>query len=86
MRERVAFCGGTLDAGRGDAGSACTPGYPWPGAGITIRVISDAKVMSHVARVLLKVNLTGRVQAVIFLAYGTSPVMSGETAPWTSLP
>ena len=52
---------------------------------MTTRVISDAKVTTHVARVLMKLNLADHVQAVIF-AYETGLVQPGETAPWASLP
>jgi DNA-binding NarL/FixJ family response regulator len=40
-------------------------------------VISDATVKTHVARVLMKLNLADRVQAVI-LAYETGLVQPGE--------
>jgi DNA-binding NarL/FixJ family response regulator len=41
-------------------------------------IISDATVKTHVARVLMKLNLTDRVHAVIF-AYETGLVQPGET-------
>lgn len=41
-------------------------------------VISDATAKTHVARVLMKLNLADRVQAVIF-AYETGLVQAGET-------
>ena len=41
-------------------------------------IISDATVKTHVARVLMKLNLADRVQAVIF-AYETGLVQPGET-------
>ena len=40
-------------------------------------MISDATVKTHVARVLMKLNLADRVQAVI-LAYETGLVQPGE--------
>jgi DNA-binding NarL/FixJ family response regulator len=43
-------------------------------------IISDATVKTHVARVLMKLNLADRVHAVIF-AYETGLVQPGETAP-----
>ena len=43
-------------------------------------IISDATVKTHVARVLMKLNLADRAQAVIF-AYETGLVRPGETAP-----
>ena len=41
-------------------------------------IISDATVKTHVARVLMKLNLADRVHAVIF-AYETGLVQPGET-------
>jgi DNA-binding NarL/FixJ family response regulator len=40
--------------------------------------IGDATVKTHVARVLMKLNLADRVQAVIF-AYETGIIQPGET-------
>jgi DNA-binding NarL/FixJ family response regulator len=41
-------------------------------------VISDATVKTHVARVLMKLNLADRVQAVI-LAYETGLIEPGDS-------